>query len=71
MTAWSSCSWQHRDATGDLSPKVACFISGQLSKNQVSIIDLTTYTNGFSHALKVFLGLFVVSIPSDMVLCNK
>lgn len=61
MSAWSSCSWQHHDAAGDLSPKFTCFISGQLSKNQVSITDLATYTNGFSHTLKA-LGVCLLSL---------
>lgn len=61
MITWSFCSWQHHDAAGELSPKFTCFISGQLSRKQVSIIDLATYTNGFSHTLKA-LGVCLLSL---------
>jgi hypothetical protein len=48
MLVQSFCSWQGHDASGDLSPKFACSMSSQLSKNQVTIIDLTIYSKYFS-----------------------
>lgn len=64
------CFWQCYDATGDLSLKFAWSISIQLSepndyhwRNKIHKL-LLTYTNGF-------LGVFVMSISSDMFLYNK